>query len=542
MFYDKTFAQRTLLPILGLLPLLVSLFTFVYDYYSDISLTIEYYKRSSFNEDQQNDTESETNGSLCPDRPNMQCPKTILALQEIYSSNGTCTDYELTPDEYRTAFLSNISFILLPLLIFWSMCAREMLPSVQSWDRMISAKVPKCIYFLTVPILLYPMWLIISFVFAHFFILFVATRQVYYKFRHQRAKRKNMFRRQLQKSEYYWGITRTAEAGLESCGQLILQVWLLSSRFRSLTFVSFWKILDMTYTGVVYFLTFSYKPANEIEKSLGKIFMALLALVIGVSGCYRTLKRGALQISNISFIYVSLFLQVFARIFSLGLYFFAVRSFMPNVPILLAIHFIIVFIIKWMFERARHTKGVLALLVSILNVAASSLVFVRIVPIKKKGQLPGHKCANGSSHPVVQHSTFFVQFLFFTLILFENLLLASVPLFYPLNGTNRAFECLGKEKIELYVGLVFLLCALSWLFHTLYYKCMGHPWSDINGPTFTGGFSFYFHFCGKERLCKLTSAPKETNEPEERCCGCIKKLQISCQEHDECDEVNEAFL
>ena len=49
--------------------------------------------------------------------------------------------------------------------------------------------------------------------------------QVYFKFHHNRAKRKNKVRRQLQKSEYLWGISRTAEAGLESCGQIILQVW-----------------------------------------------------------------------------------------------------------------------------------------------------------------------------------------------------------------------------------------------------------------------------------------------------------------------------
>ena len=46
------------------------------------------------------------------------------------------------------------------------------------------------------------------------------------QFRHRRATKRNLFRRQLQKSEYLWGITRTAEAGLESCGQLILQVLL----------------------------------------------------------------------------------------------------------------------------------------------------------------------------------------------------------------------------------------------------------------------------------------------------------------------------
>ena len=61
--------------------------------------------------------------------------------------------------------------------------------------------------------------------------------------------------------------------------------------------------------------------------------------------------------SNTFFIYISLLLQVHARIFSLGLYFFAVRSFVPNLPIILTIHFILVWAIKWYFERARHTQG-----------------------------------------------------------------------------------------------------------------------------------------------------------------------------------------
>ncbi len=36
------------IPILGLVPLFLSISTFVYDYYSDIELTLEYYKGSTF--------------------------------------------------------------------------------------------------------------------------------------------------------------------------------------------------------------------------------------------------------------------------------------------------------------------------------------------------------------------------------------------------------------------------------------------------------------------------------------------------------------
>ncbi len=156
----------------------------------------------------------------------------------------------------------------------------------------------------------YPIWMLVSLVCAPFYILYIAARNVYFKFRHRRAKRKNIYRRELQRSEYLWGISKTAEAGLESCGQLVLQVWLLSADFETLHSNTFMQLVDKTYNGFVFFLTFGMKDASEQDKAMGKLFMSLLALVFGVSACYRTLKRGAVKMSNTFFIYVSLFLQV----------------------------------------------------------------------------------------------------------------------------------------------------------------------------------------------------------------------------------------
>ncbi len=394
--------------------------------------------------------------------------------------------------------------------------------------------------------LLYPVWISMSIVCAPFFILYVAARNVYYKFRHRRATKKNLFRRHLQKSEYLWGISRTAEAGLESCGQLILQVWLVSSTFKQLSEVSFTGIIDMTYNGFIHFLSFSAKPATDVERSLGKMFMSLVALVFGVSACYRTLKRGAVQMSNTFFIYCSLLLQLFARIFSIGLYFFAVRSFFPAVPILLAIHFSAVFAIKWSFERARHTHGMLAWLVSFVNIFASSLVYVRIVPIEKSSAYYKQKCPQRSSHQVQQHSTFFVQSLFFLLVLIENVALASTPFFVG-QHTNRALACLGRETLTKYVFIVVSLCAASWVCHVMYYKYMGHPWTDINGP-YCGqdSFKFFFHFCGRERLFDWTWGGDARNvDPGARVSlkdrmgrllrGC-SQCQLNCKAVDECEE------
>jgi hypothetical protein len=56
-------------------------------------------------------------------------------------------------------------------------------------------------------------------------------------------------------------------------------VWLLSSDFNSLSRDSFAEIVDKTYNGIMFFLSFSIKPAGDIEKSLGKTFMSFVALV-----------------------------------------------------------------------------------------------------------------------------------------------------------------------------------------------------------------------------------------------------------------------
>ena len=55
-----------------------------------------------------------------------------------------------------------------------------------------------------------------------------------------------------------------------------------------------------------------------------------------------------------------------------------------QVPAILAAHFVFVGIFKWYFERARHMKeGFLTYLVTFINIFASSIVYVRIVPIEK---------------------------------------------------------------------------------------------------------------------------------------------------------------
>lgn len=173
--------------------------------FADIELSLEYYRKS------------------------MDVKEGTIPITNVTSGTGTstssiCTDIERTPNEYRIALIVNVTCIILPLVIFFFMCARELLPAIQKLDKWCNKNCSPALYYVAVPLPLYALWLVVSVLCAPFFILYVAARHVYFKFRHRRAIRKNLFRSQLQKSEYLWGISRTAEAGLESCGQLILQV------------------------------------------------------------------------------------------------------------------------------------------------------------------------------------------------------------------------------------------------------------------------------------------------------------------------------
>ena len=141
-------------------------------------------------------------------------------------------------------------------------------------DEMISSveRKVKCKLVVTIfSIFLHISWVVFSICFSPIYILYVATLQVYYKYKHNSATKKNKYKGHLQKFEFLWGIARTAESGFESCGQLLLQIWLLSFDLVELAGESKLGIVNQAWNGIFHFITFSLKPAGETEKSLGKV-------------------------------------------------------------------------------------------------------------------------------------------------------------------------------------------------------------------------------------------------------------------------------
>ena len=182
---------------------------------------------------------------------------------------------------------------------------------------------------------------------------------------------------------------------------------------------------------------------------------------------------------------------------ALGLYFTAAPSFVPWFPILLVIHIIIVALIKGTFSKECRMRGRHSRLVSVLNVLASSLVHVKITPLEKDPEKsnPNKVTKEEERH----HSTFLVQFLFFAVVLVENVLFSIFPLVKGDTPENKSLpSCLGSGS---YIGvlLVVSLCVMSWICQVLHYKTI-HPWKQITGKSlevqYWKDFSFHYIFAG----------------------------------------------
>jgi len=102
---------------MGLIPLFISICTFVYDYYSDIELTFEYYRSS----------EEEWRHQLNPHaEPQMnvreeECSKPYRDQRCLpsFNLNSRCHDILRTADEFRAAFATNLVLVTTPVAIFW---------------------------------------------------------------------------------------------------------------------------------------------------------------------------------------------------------------------------------------------------------------------------------------------------------------------------------------------------------------------------------------------------------------------------------------
>ena len=139
MFYQKTWAQRVVIPFIGLGPLFLSIFTFVYDNYSDIDLAYEYYEHAFLNvpvsgiDNQETieacdagEQQTASTSSFLHNNDSLMGISTTTVKTSLYRGDE-CTDIKRTPEEYRTAFIVNVICMCSALMVSYVMCARELI-------------------------------------------------------------------------------------------------------------------------------------------------------------------------------------------------------------------------------------------------------------------------------------------------------------------------------------------------------------------------------------------------------------------------------
>ena len=100
-------------------------------------------------------------------------------IKQIFSSREACADITRQPDEYRTAFFTNLTCIAVPLLIFYVMCARELLVRLVKLEDRVKEQISNDWLFVVVKMTGRFLWLVlVSPLCCPFFILYIAVRQV----------------------------------------------------------------------------------------------------------------------------------------------------------------------------------------------------------------------------------------------------------------------------------------------------------------------------------------------------------------------------
>ena len=444
-FYPKTWTQKYCLPLAHWVPILFSLSFFLFDYYSDLTLAIGYYRQSSYllGSAEENSTAFKTNN---------------------------CHDPVMSPMDFKTAFLMSLVFFFIPILFSIPISYKCLIDLVSYDDELEICNYTRLSRYLWE---LYA-WLL-SILISPFIVLYAAARLLCATYKHKGATKKAIYREELRKFEYLWGVLRTVEASIESGGQLVLQIWLLSFHIQTMTAMDFFQFVQKTVNGLMFFFSFTRIEADNLEQSLGKVTMSTITLVVGVTSCYMTLKRGAVSITDSAFIAISIILQLTARIFSLIMYFVTVPRKHAIEFLFIASHFIILGIFRTIVElelfssrrKRKQTWKDIDLGIFIINIFASGLVFVRIKRVGQKG------------------SSFVLHVGYWFLALAENLFLVSMPYLYKNPaGSNPVLDCLEKWVLNAYIFCIVGLSLSSVASYFMYYKCFGHPWIDINGPNF----------------------------------------------------------
>lgn len=478
--YESTRAQRHCWNFWFFLScfLLPSVFYYL-DVYTDILLAVEYYR------DALESTGNTTAGNTTYEDKN----RSVLEVQEEYSSGIMDIFTDITDSPDKTNFVLTVFFILLPisLLSMWNLYIHVTQPDILPQFRRLPSFLRVSVYTFIFLTPLAPVMAYLENTYAQMKHMNVTARQMqevdsksYNSFpSHGNTKTYRHHMRDQKIRKYYdlkhvaqmrVAITNVMEATLESAFQLILQLYIVGTRYTELD-----KVKDVTLGSI---LSLSDRGSEtQLSKQVFSVLISLVSLTWSFTSYHRFSKLGGLTILNALPLLFAIFFQVVSRAIACTLF---TLAYTWKVFVVLGIHFVVVLVFKLKLEE----RSVLPLRKYVcchcflaylrpyfyvfLGTIASTLVYFRLErPSAVKKQLSR------------RHSTVVIQVLFLILAFIENLVLITLGIV----GLDRS------KYDNTFITISAVLCAISYLtgvvLHAVYYSCFGHPWVDINGPTVT---------------------------------------------------------
>ena len=258
--YDKTRTEMLVAGLLCIIPVLISFAMYSFDIYSDCALTSGYQKCSK------NTSQVAHNVTECD-----------------YSNHSM--------SDYTVAFSVNVALIVTSFM-------PSLLIVINECGTLLRDKTGT-------KLLPYTMAAVLACTFAPLTVFLAYTHS---KVKHGANTRKTRELKHLEHWEYYWGIMTQFEAGIESSCQLVLQTWLISP-----IILSHGNLVLPGIEGIIRGMLV-LDTATALEKSVGKMLLALLSVTFSIGGCYRFKKRGAISMLEMTPIYLSLLAEVTARV------------------------------------------------------------------------------------------------------------------------------------------------------------------------------------------------------------------------------------
>ena len=502
--YDKSIVGRYVIPLMSILPLLLRLASIVYDEISDARLAMEYHSLSS----------SSAQGRFAIDF-NQSCISQAQQSSLIYHSgiNNACQD-ELPIHENEYNFAKwYIAFSVLIMLLLNGVLTRTAV------KKILSIPDDKCVRF---SLLIDVFCMTLGAIASPLLIIWEIIKLIILKWKitvEETGENKSKLLEKFWNSQLKFGMFEAIEA-TEASAQLLLQVWMAATKFGCHYGEGFWPIVRRALLGIF----FVFKPTSSTsteDKTLGKIMISFISIVISAFSMYRRTKREAVDTLRSPSLMISILSQIFVHIVCLLPLYFAERH--PLGLLLpIAIHYILISFLKFFLDPSFYLAIGSNKMIALLNIVGSLIINVNLTPVDGYDQRKQKKSVYlneetqleeseqqmlhdlesndgveiDTAQSAVHHtpSTFFLQSLFFLIKVIENFVVYQIAIHscHIWDGI-RLFE-----HLELNIGGILLGGSfVTWLSHSFYYRFYGHPWSYSNGPSLGKWFLEYqIHFMG----------------------------------------------